>query len=90
MKEEQATIIVQVQPNASRNEVIRFESGVWYLRIAAPPIKGKANRELIKFLSGILGISRDNIIIKKGMSSKRKIIVIQDITQQQVMERLQN
>ena len=58
VKEEQAKIVVQVQPNASENKVARFEGGVWHLRIAAPPIKGKANRELIGFLSDILGVSK--------------------------------
>ena len=60
-KEEPATIVVQVQPNAPRNKLARFEDGVLHLRIAAPPIKGKANQELIKFLSDILGVGKSNL-----------------------------
>ncbi|MFC2016118.1 DUF167 domain-containing protein [Chloroflexota bacterium] len=89
MKEEQATIVVQVQPNASQNKVVRFEDGVLHLRIAAPPIKGKANQELIKFLSDILGIGKGNLTIEKGMTSKRKVIVIKRLTQSQVTGQLE-
>ena len=34
--EEEARIVVRLQPNASRNEVLRFEDGVLHVRIAAP------------------------------------------------------
>ena len=88
MKEEQATIVVQVQPNASQNRVARFEDGVLHLRIAAPPVKGKANRELLRFLSDILEISQTSLTIEKGLTSKRKVIAVTGLTQQQVTELL--
>ena len=89
MKEEQATIVVQVQPNASQNKLACFKEGVWHLRIAAPPIKGKANQELLKFLSDILGIGKDDLTIAKGTTGKRKVIVIKGLAQNQVMEQLE-
>ncbi|MFH0768862.1 MAG: DUF167 domain-containing protein [Chloroflexota bacterium] len=88
MREIQATIVVQVQPNASQNKIARFEDSVWHLRIAAPPIKGKANQELLKFLSDVLGISKDNLAIEKGATSKRKTIAIKGLTQKQVSAQL--
>jgi len=89
VKEEHATITVQVQPNASQNKITRFEQGVWYLRIAAPPIKGRANQELLKFLSDILGVSKSSLTIEKGMTTKRKLIAIQGLSQNQVMGQLE-
>ncbi len=88
MKEEQATIVVQVQPNASQNRVARFEDGILHLRIAAPPVKGKANQELLRFLSDILEISQTSLTIEKGLTSKRKVIAVTGLTQQQVTELL--
>ena len=88
MKEEQATIVVQVQPNASQNRVARFESGVWHLRIAAPPVKGKANQELLRFLSDVLEISQTSLTIEKGLTNKRKVIAVTGLTQEQVGGRL--
>lgn len=89
VEKEQAKIIVRVQPNASQSEMLGFKDGVLHVRIAAPPIKGKANRELIKFLSDFFGVSKSNLIIKKGATGKRKVIYISGLTQNQVRERSQ-
>ncbi len=89
MKDKQVKIVIQVQPNASQNKVARFEDGVWHLRIAAPPVKGKANRELIKFLSDVLGLSKSAITIEKGLTSKRKVIVIEGLTEEEIRELLE-
>jgi len=88
VKEGQATIVVQVQPNAGQNRVTRFEGGVWHLRIAAQPIKGRANQELLRFLSDILEISRTSLTIEKGLTSKRKVIAVTGLRQEQVTELL--
>ena len=85
VEEDQARIVVQVQPNARQNEVLRFRDGVLHVRVAAPPIKGKANQELVKFLSHILGISKSKMIIEKGITSKRKVIGIDRAAENQVM-----
>ena len=49
---EKIKIWVQVHPNARRNEVQGEKDGIWQLKIAAPPVRGRANQELISFLSG--------------------------------------
>lgn len=89
MEKEQLKIPVKVQPNSNRNEVVGFRDGVLHLKIAAPPLKGKANQELIYFMSDFLGISKNNLAIEKGMTSKRKLIRINGLTQTQFIERIQ-
>jgi len=89
VEELQTRIVVRVQPNASQNQVLGFKDGVLYVRIAAPPIKGKANQELITFLSDILGVSKSKLTIEKGITGKRKVIRITGLTQSQVMEHTQ-
>lgn len=86
---EKARILVRVQPNASRNEVIGFKDDILHMRITSPPVKGKANQEMIKFLSGILKISKRSLTIEKGVTSKKKIIGINGLTQKQVIEQLE-
>ena len=88
MQEKRARVVVQVQPNASQNKILRFEGGVLHLRIAAPPVKGKANQELAKFLSNIFSVSKSSLTIEKGMTSKRKVILINGLTQNQVVEQI--
>ena len=88
MKEKPVRIAVQGYPGAKRNEVVRFEEEVWHLKIAAPPTEGKANKELIEFLSEILDISKSRITIEKGATGHRKLISIEGLTQEAVEERL--
>jgi uncharacterized protein (TIGR00251 family) len=81
-------IEVRVQPNARRSELVGFEDGVWRVRIAAPPVKGKANKELLEFLSDILGLSKSQLAIEKGLLSRRKVVSISGLTPDQVMEQI--
>ena len=88
MSQEQTRITVQVQPNARRNEVVGFESGVLQVRIAAPPVKGKANRELIEFLGQLLTVSKSNITIEKGATSRSKTLAVKGLSEDQIAQRL--
>ncbi len=85
----QAISLVRVQPNASQNKVLRFEDGILHLRIAVLPVRGKANQELLKFLSDILRVSKSNLTITKGLTSNKKVIGINHLTRNQVVERLE-
>ena len=84
MKEEQARLAIQVQPNARQNEVLGFRQGILHIRIAAPTVRGAANQELIKYLGDILGIAKSRVIIEKGITGKRKLINISELNQEQV------
>ena len=85
MKEEQAKLVVKVQSNARQNEVLGFKQGVLYIRIAAPPIRSRANQELIKYLSDILGITKSHVTIQKGITNKRKLVSIEGSNQDWVV-----
>lgn len=84
---EKLKIRVQVQPNARGNEVLGEKDGVWHLKIAAPPVRGRANQELTRFLSDVLQITRSRLEIEKGLTSKRKLIVITGLSPEQVKRR---
>ena len=88
MPENKAKISLQVHPNAARNEVVDFTGGVLQVRIAAPPVKGKANRELINFLSKMLGVSQGALAIIKGHTSRIKVITVDGLSQEEVIQRL--
>ena len=81
-------ILLRVQPDASRNEVVGFTGEVLRVRIAAPPVRDKANKELIAFLSQILGVSKGALTIIQGHTSKNKVIAIDGLSQEQIMKRL--
>ena len=86
---EQAKFVVQVKPNARQNQVIGFKEGVLHIRVAAPPVEGKANWALVKFLSEQLGVSKSSVIIERGLSGKTKTIIIRGLSQSQAMGQLE-
>jgi uncharacterized protein (TIGR00251 family) len=89
MKPEPLTrIVVQVQPRAKQNQVLRYADGAWHLRITAPPVEGKANLGLVKFLSEVLEISKASLTIEKGLTAKRKVIAVKGMTRDQVIHQL--
>lgn len=89
MNPDSVTLMVQIHPNAAYNQMVRLEDGVLHLRIAARPTEGKANQELLKFLSDILGVSKSRLTIEKGLTSKKKRIAISGLTPEQVVRRLE-
>lgn len=89
VRKEEIRIAVHIQPNASQNKVTGFRDGALKVRIAAPPTKGKANQELIKFLSSLLGVSRNNLSIEKGITSRNKTLAVRGLEQNQVMRLLE-
>lgn len=89
MAESMVRISIQVKPNAGRNSLERLENGTLYVRINAPPVRGKANSELVKFLGDILGVPKSSLSIVKGTTSRRKVISVDGITEQEVIERIE-
>ncbi|MBI2850368.1 MAG: YggU family protein [Chloroflexi bacterium] len=85
---QQDRLVVKVKPNARQSQVVGFRKGVLEIRIAAPPVEGKANDALIKFLSECLGVSKSRLTIEKGLTGRMKTITIQGLSQSEVTGRL--
>ena len=81
---DRATVSVRVRPHAPRNELLGFSNGVWQVRLAAPPVAGKANQALISFLSGLLHIAPSRVSIVRGHRSRHKLLVIADLSQEEI------
>jgi uncharacterized protein (TIGR00251 family) len=81
-------LAVKVTPNTGRNEVTGFKEDVLQVRIAAPPEKGKANKELVDFLSDKLGVKKSSITITRGLTSRNKVLAIEGIRREQMIRRL--
>jgi len=84
----EARISLHVYPNAPRNGIVGFEGGVLGVKVAAPPVKGQANRELVAFLSQLLGVSKSSLAIIRGHTSRNKLISVRDLSQEEVIRRL--
>ncbi len=77
-----------VYPNAARNEIAAFAGGVWRVKVSAPPVKGKANKELITFLSQRLGVGKDRLRIIKGHTARNKVIAVEGLNREEILRRL--
>jgi uncharacterized protein (TIGR00251 family) len=74
----QPTLVLElhVQPGASRTEVAGTHGDALKVRLAAPPVDGKANAELLRFLAEAFGVPRRDVTLLRGESSRAKVVRI--------------
>lgn len=72
-------LTVRLSPSASRSELAGAEEGWLKIRLTAPPVDGKANKELIRFLAKILKTPQRSITICSGATSRLKGIKINGV-----------
>ena len=87
-KDGAVTIKVKVQPRAPRTEIVGEHAGAIKLRVAAPPVDGKANEECRRFLAKLFEVSATSVEIVSGESSRDKVIRIHSISARRVLEAL--
>jgi uncharacterized protein (TIGR00251 family) len=68
------TFKVLAVPRASRSEVTGGHDGALRVRIAAAPVEGAANKELVKVISKYLGVPKSDVEITAGAGSRRKTV----------------
>ncbi|HEV7904027.1 MAG TPA: DUF167 domain-containing protein [Pyrinomonadaceae bacterium] len=68
------TFAVRVVPRASRSEVVGEHDGALRVRVAAPPVEGVANEELVRTLARALGVPTRAVEITSGQASKSKLV----------------
>jgi hypothetical protein len=84
-----AALTVRVTPRARKTEVSGFrEDGTLKIRVTAPPVEGKANAAVIKFLASVLAVRKRSIEIVAGHKGLDKIISIMDMTAAEVERRI--
>jgi uncharacterized protein (TIGR00251 family) len=72
-----AALTIRVTPRARKTEIGGvLDDGTVRIRIAQPPVEGKANKALIKFLSEVLDVRKSKIEIVAGEKGLDKIISI--------------
>jgi uncharacterized protein (TIGR00251 family) len=75
-----ARLVVHVQPRARATAVAGRHGDAIRIRLAAPPVDGAANAELVRFLAERLGVSRSAVQIAGGAAGRRKSVVIEGLT----------
>jgi uncharacterized protein (TIGR00251 family) len=80
---------VRVQPRASRSEIVGWRAdGALSVRVAAPPVEGRANAALADLLADALDVRRSAVTIELGSRGRDKLVRISGLTPAQVRQRL--
>jgi uncharacterized protein len=74
-------IRVKVTPNSSRNALIHSSGALLAVKLTSPPIEGKANKDLLKFLAKKMRVPPSAIAILKGHASREKTLLISGVDQ---------
>ncbi len=69
-------LVVHAQPGAKRTEVSGLHGEALKVRVAAPPLEGRANDELAAFVAEALGVPKGKVRVVKGGRSRRKTVLV--------------
>ncbi|MBI3714889.1 MAG: DUF167 domain-containing protein [Betaproteobacteria bacterium] len=72
------TLRIRVKPNARVSLLTQQEDGTWIAQIAAAPVDGKANVELIALIARHFGVRKSQIAIKSGAGASIKQVVLDE------------
>lgn len=67
---------LRIQPRASKDELVGPHGDHYKVRITAPPVEGKANDLLVKFLAKSFGVSRSQVTLVSGENARNKRVCI--------------
>jgi uncharacterized protein (TIGR00251 family) len=70
------TLTLHIQPGAKRTEVAGLHGEALKIRLAAPPIEGRANEALLKFIAESFGVPSRQVELKQGSQSRHKVVAV--------------
>lgn len=78
-KQENDSVIINVyvQPGAKRTEIVGIHGDALKIRLASPPIDGRANELLLKYIALLFHVALRQVELKRGDKSRHKTIAIQ-------------
>ena len=80
-----AILTVHIQPKASTTECVGIHGDAIKIRVAAPPVDGAANDELIRFLARRFSIPSTSVQIHSGAGGRYKRVLVKEATAQFVL-----
>lgn len=70
-------LTLHVQPGAKKTQVIGLHGDALKIKLAAPPIEGRANEALRRFIADTFDVPLRNVEFKQGEQSRHKVLVVQ-------------
>ncbi|QHJ11937.1 hypothetical protein FX988_02173 [Paraglaciecola mesophila] len=78
MKNKALQLRIYIQPKASRDEIVGMHGDALKIAITAPPVDGKANTHLCKYLAKQCGVAKSNVALIKGQLNRHKTVVVNE------------
>ena len=75
---------MRVQPRAQRDEIVGERAGAVLVRVTAPPVEGKANAALCRFLAKRLDVPAPKVVVVRGGSARDKVVEIDGLESEEV------
>jgi len=82
-------LALHVQPGAARTELAGLHGGALKLRLAAPPIDGRANKAVIDFIAELLHLPKSAVVIRSGLTSRAKKLLLTGIAEHEARSLLE-
>ena len=79
---------VRVTPGARKSEIAGEAGGRLRVRLQAPPVEGKANRELTRFIARSFGLKKNRVSLAGGEKSREKTLLLEGLDLPEARERL--
>jgi uncharacterized protein (TIGR00251 family) len=83
-----AILILHIQPGARRSEIAGVHGEALKIRLAAPPVDGKANAALLEFLATALATAKSRLTLVAGQSSRSKRVAVHGLAVAEIRARL--
>ena len=88
MKDGVVRFEVHAKPRAKKSRVLGAKGDALEVSLAAPPVDGAANDELVRLLAEILDVPRRQVTIARGTSSRTKLVEVSGLDEATVRARL--
>lgn len=71
---------LHVQPKGSKSRIVGLHDGRLKIAVSSPPVDGKANKEVVRFLAAVFGVHKKDVILKAGLQSRKKTVLVSSIS----------
>lgn len=82
------SLSVWVQPRASKNAFAGIYHNSAKIQLTSPPIDGKANAALCKFLASALAVAKSAVSVTAGHTSRKKVVLVEGCEEKVIVDRL--
>lgn len=79
---------VHARPRAKKSKVVGERGDAVEIALAAPPVEGAANEELVRFVGKVLGLPKRDVVLVRGDTSREKLVAVRGLSVADVEARL--